>query len=134
MVANILGAKKHTIGQRLEKHTGLNQTGDWFQAKSADSVHLLANFTELRNALLVERQALQTMQIFGTRMLLLSRKESLPNGLPDSMFVGCVRSRRNGFTRLVAHGDLSNSITTRAILRIPKAGMVRVKLNNGISV
>ena len=54
VMAYVLGAEEHTIGQRFEEYTWFNQAGDRLKPKSADGANLLAYLTELGYAIRIK--------------------------------------------------------------------------------
>jgi len=129
MVTDVLRAQKHAVRQRLEKYARLDQPRDGFQSKPADCLNLFTNFTQLRNAIAVEVETFETLQILGARMLAMGRTERFPDRLPNAVLEFRVRRIRYRIARAVLRGDLRDRIAPRAILAIAKSGMVWIEVH-----
>jgi hypothetical protein len=130
MVANVLRAEKHSPREGLEKDPWLNQTRDWFQSKPAERLDLATDFVQLRNAIRIEVQLPETIEILGTRVSAMSWSKRVPDCLPDVVFEFRVGRVWDWLAGPVAHRDVGNSIAAGAIFAIAKTGMVGVKIND----
>ncbi len=87
MMADVLRGQKDAVGQRFQKGSRLNQTGDRLKAKSADRFDLRRHFAELRNAVCREAKSFNTGEVFRTSMSLMLRGQRRANELPQVMFL-----------------------------------------------
>src|ERR1051326_5812771 len=83
MVTNVLRREKHAARERFEKNAWLDQAGDGFEAEPAERLDLATDFVQLRNAISVEVQLLDTREILGTGVLAMRWSEGLPNRSPN---------------------------------------------------
>src|SRR3989442_2742847 len=79
MMSDVLSAEKHSIGEVFEKDARLHQTRHRLEPKAADLLHLLLDFTQLRDAFSIETQTLERRQIFRSNVFLLSRPDRIPD-------------------------------------------------------
>ena len=134
MMSDVLSAEKHSIGEVFEKDARLHQTRHRLEPKAADLLHLLVDFTQLRDAFGIETQTLERRQIFRTSVFLMRRPERFPDCLPHAMLVRRVRRIGNRIARTIVHRQLRDLISPRAILLIAKARMIWIELHNCISI
>src|SRR5437899_9644392 len=81
VMANILSAEKHSVGEVFEKDSRLHQTCHRLEPKAADRLHLLVDFAQLRDASGIETQTLDRRQIFRTSVFLMRRPQRFPDRL-----------------------------------------------------
>src|ERR1044072_3969620 len=124
MVPNVLRGKKNSASERLEKHTWLDASRDRLKPEAADRLHLAAHFVQLRNAMGVESETIETVEILLAGVLAMRRSKYLQDSLPNLVFKVGIRGGRNGRTRLIAHCNLSDCIAAGTILRVSKSRMV----------
>src|SRR2546425_10377544 len=77
VMANVLSAEKHSIGEVFEKDSRLHQTRHRLEPKAADRLHPLVDLTQLRDAFGIETQTLECRQIFRTSVFLMRRPERI---------------------------------------------------------
>src|SRR5207253_11424306 len=87
VMSNVLSAQKHSIGEVFEKDSRLYQTCHRLEPKAADRLHLLVDFTQLRDAFGSETQTVERRQILCTSVFLMRRPKCYPNRLPHAMLV-----------------------------------------------
>src|SRR5437016_6207369 len=81
MMPDVLSAEKHSIGEIFEKDSGLHQTRHRLEPKAADGLHLLVDFTQLRDASGIETQSFQRVEVLRTRMFPVRRLQRSPDRL-----------------------------------------------------
>ena len=133
-MTNVLRGKKNSAGQRLEENTRFNQTRNRLQPETTDRFNLLTHLVQLRNAIGVEVEALETLQIFGTRVLAVRRAECFPDRSPNTVLALGVGSHRYWRAGPVSRGNLCDGVAACAIVRIAKSGMVRIELHKWVDV
>src|SRR5260370_29345962 len=134
MMPNVLGAKKYTVREVLEKHSRLHQTRNRLKPKTADCLHLLVHFTQLRNAIRIETQTPERRQIFRAGVPLMGRPERLPDRAPHLMFFRGVRRVRNLIARLKIHSELCDLVAPLSIFAVAESRMIGVELYDRISI
>src|SRR5260370_34158405 len=134
MMSDVLSAEKPSIGEVCEKDSRLHQTRHRLKPKAADRLHLLVDFTQLRDAAGIETQTFERRQIFRTSVFLMRRPERFPDRLPHAMLVRRVRRIGNRIARMIVHRELGDLISPRAILLIAKAWMIGIELYDRISI
>src|SRR5688572_6078225 len=128
MVTDVLRTQKHTVSKGLEKYAWLDQPGDRLQSKAADGFHFLTDFTQLRNPIAIEIQALKTSEILGARVFAMGRAERFPDRLPNAVLQFRVWRIWNWIAWPVVRRDLRDGIAPRSIRGIAKTWVVWIKL------
>src|SRR5437588_11739372 len=134
MMSDVLCGEKDAARKRFKKDARLDQSGHRLKFESTDSFNLRRHFAHLRNPILRQCQSSHAFEILRAGMYLMRGFECLPDCAPDLVFFRSVRRIGNRRARLIRESDLSDLIAACAILRITKTRMIRVELNNRISV
>src|SRR5262252_8514232 len=134
MVPDVLGTKKHTVRQRLQKYSRCDEAGYRFQTKTTDSLHPRAYFAQLRNAIRSKCQPLQGAEILSAGMLLVGRLQRRPDSLPDTIFGLGVRGIGYRLSRFIAQSQPRDLVSAFAIFPVAKTGMVGIELDDCVAV
>src|ERR1044072_266891 len=109
---------------------GRHGPGDGFEPEPAERLDLATDFVQLRNAIRVEVQLLDTREILGTGVLAMRWSEGLPNRSPNVVLLFGVRRLRNRLPGTVVGGYLRDGVAARAIFGIAKTWMIRNEMND----
>ena len=113
-MADVLSAEEHAVREILKENSRLNQSGHRLKPESADCVHLLIHFAQLRNANRIEIQSRQTFAVLGARMRPMRRLQRAPDCRPNLMLFFGVRSIGNRIAGVIHDGNLRDLIAAPA--------------------
>src|SRR5262245_9516296 len=133
-MANVLRRQENTAGQRFEKDAWLDESSDRLEPEAADRLHFSADFVQLRDAIGIECQFIETFEIFGAGVLAMRWTECFPDRLPNAVLLRSVRSGRDWRAGFVSHGDLCNGVAPRAVILVAEAWVVRVEFNDRVAI
>src|SRR5436189_1038198 len=134
MMANVLGAKKDSLCQRLEKDARFHQSGDRLQTKTAERFHLFGDLTQLRYSIGVEIETSNTVAILFARVRSMCWAKRLPNSLPNPVFFGRIWGCRNLSPWLIAECNLCDVVSSSSIFRVFEPRMIRIEFHQRFAI
>jgi hypothetical protein len=88
----------------------------------------------LRDAILLKRETIETVEIFSARVLAVSRFKRFPNRFPNAMLELCVGRGGDRRAGLVSHRNLRDCVTSRTIRSVSEARVIGVELHQRIAI